>query len=83
MTDTIFKALDLVEPGDLVIYHGSITTYHGLWIAVPCSCARCQASDHLGLGDSPRYDLIDPWEPERLSPYHVRRMSITRSTACA
>ncbi|MFF9310128.1 hypothetical protein ACF1BS_04375 [Streptomyces sp. NPDC014748] len=82
MTDTtLFRSLELIEPGDLVLYHGSIDTSHGLWLAVPCPCRICRAVDAFGLADV-RFALIDPWG-ERPGPFHARRESITRSAACA
>ncbi|WP_155054557.1 hypothetical protein [Streptomyces blattellae] len=80
MSDTLIRSLDLIEPGDLVIYHGTITDLHGLWLAVPCPCRICRAVDALGLVDL-RFALVDPWG-ERSGPYHARRESITRSAAC-
>lgn len=80
MSDTLFRSLDLIEPGDLVIYHGSIESHHGLWLAVPCPCPVCRALDAFGVADL-RFVLVDPWG-ERSGPYHVRRESITRSAAC-
>lgn len=79
MSDTLFRGLDLIEPGDLVIYHGSIETHHGLWLALPCLCRNCEAADSLGLPRA-RFTLIDPWG-ERSGPHDVRRESITRSIA--
>ncbi|MHC3474665.1 hypothetical protein ACYF6T_39050 [Streptomyces sp. 7R007] len=81
MSDTLFRSLELIEPGDLVLYHGSITNLHGLWLAVPCPCRLCYAMDALGIPDI-RFALIDPWR-EQPGPVHVRRQSITRSVACA
>lgn len=81
MSDTLIRSLDLIEPGDLVDYHGSFTALHGLWLAVPCPCRTCAALDALGVPDV-RFALADPWG-ERSGPYHVRRESITRSAACA
>lgn len=80
MSDTLLRALDLIAPGDLVIYHGSIEDCHGLWLAIPCPCRICAAVDALGLPDV-RFALVDPWR-ERPGPYHARRASITRSIAC-
>lgn len=79
--DELFHSLDLIGPGDLVIYHGTLTDCHGLWLAVPCPCEICRAIDAFGLCDS-RFALIDPWG-EQSGPFHARRESITRSTACA
>jgi hypothetical protein len=78
--DTLFRSLDLIEPGDLVVYHGSIEDAHGLWLAIPCPCAICDALDEFGIPDL-RFALVDPWG-ELPGPYHVRRESITRSAAC-
>ncbi|MFD4343436.1 hypothetical protein ACFWQ6_00900 [Streptomyces coelicoflavus] len=77
--DTLFRSLDLIEPGDLVIYHGTLTDCHGLWLAVPCPCNLCHAMDRMGFTDL-RFALIDPWG-ERSGPVHARRTSITRSVA--
>ena len=77
--DTLFRSLDLIEPGDLVIYHGTITERHGLWLAIPCPCNLCNAMDAMGLTDL-RFALIDPWG-ELSGPLHARRESITRSVA--
>ncbi|HET6636807.1 MAG TPA: hypothetical protein VFH77_17450 [Streptomyces sp.] len=79
--DTLFGSLDLIEPGDLVIYHGSIEDRHGLWLAIPCPCEICLAADLLGIADC-RFALIDAWG-EQSGPHHARRESITRSAACA
>lgn len=79
MSDTLFRALDLIEPGALVIYHGSIEDCHGLWLAVPCPCRICERLDQLGFADT-RFALVDPWT-EAVGPVHARRESITRSTA--
>ncbi|MCW8103537.1 hypothetical protein [Streptomyces tauricus] len=79
MTDTLFRDADLIEDGDLVIYHGSITYCHGLYIATSCPCRNCALADYRGTDDV-RYSLSDPWgEYQRL--FHVRRQSITRSVA--
>lgn len=80
MPDSLIRALDLIAPGDLVIYHGSKQGCHGLWLAIPCPCRICEAVDALGIADV-RFALADPWGEEP-GPYHVRRVSITRSTAC-
>ncbi|MEU4173255.1 hypothetical protein AB0F46_41255 [Streptomyces sp. NPDC026665] len=80
MSDTLIRSLGLIEPGDLVIYTGSIPALHGLWLAVPCSCQICAAIDALGLPET-RFALADPWG-EQSGPHHVRRESITRSIAC-
>ncbi|WP_137991238.1 hypothetical protein [Streptomyces vilmorinianum] len=79
MSDALLSSLALIEPGDLVMYHGSIETHHGLWIAVPCACGICEQLDAFGLADI-RFALVDPWG-ERSGPHHVRRESITRSAA--
>ncbi|GHA01193.1 hypothetical protein ACFOOM_12345 [Streptomyces echinoruber] len=79
--DTLFRSIGLIGPGDLVIYHGSIQELHGLWLAIPCPCNTCRAFDRLGLPET-RFALADPWG-ELPGPLHVRRQSITRSTACA
>lgn len=81
MSDTLIRALDLIEPGDLVIYHGSIESHHGLWLAVPCGCGICVRLDAFGIPEV-RFALVDPWG-ERSGPHHARRESITRSAACA
>lgn len=82
MSDTLLRALDLIEPGDLVQYHGSITEKHGLYIAVPCTCPPCTFEDRLGRTDV-RYRLTDPFadDPDETVIYNVRRASITRSIA--
>ncbi|MCQ9178563.1 hypothetical protein KMT30_05870 [Streptomyces sp. IBSBF 2953] len=80
MSDTLIRALDLIEPGDLVIYHGSIEDCHGLWLALPCPCRICMAADAFGIPEV-RFALIDPWG-ERSGPFHARRCSITRSITC-
>lgn len=84
MSDTLFRALDLIEPDDLVIYHGSMTDRHGLYLARPCDCRRCVRHDHRG-NDDVRYRLIDPFEEDPDAPtlQCARRQSITRSTANA
>ncbi|MGW0582399.1 hypothetical protein ACWD25_42200 [Streptomyces sp. NPDC002920] len=86
MSDTLIRALDLIQPGDLVIYHGSIGHLHGLYLAQPCDCFWCVVGDRRaakgrpGSAD-PRYRLIDPWDPARTLRC-ARRESITRSAAC-
>lgn len=80
MTDTLIRSLDLIEPGDLVRYHGSIPGLHGLWLALPCACGICKAIDALGLPEA-RFALADPWG-ELTGPHHVRRHSLTLSIAC-
>ncbi|KAF0646572.1 MULTISPECIES: hypothetical protein [Streptomyces] len=86
MSDTLLRSLDLIEPGDLAHYHGSITDRHGLYLAVPCTCRRCLAADHAGVG-SPRYVLLDPYGEEdaelKVVAFPVRRRSIKRSNASA
>jgi hypothetical protein len=77
---TLIRSLDLIAPGDLVVYHGSIQNLHGLWLAIPCPCHLCKAFDGLGLVDV-RFALADPWG-DLPGPFHVRRNSITRSAAC-
>jgi hypothetical protein len=79
MSDMLFRGLDLIEPGDLVVYRGSIEKLHGLWLAIPCPCAVCQRLDEIGFPDV-RFCLVDPWG-ELSGPHHVRRESITRSIA--
>lgn len=81
MDATLFRFIELIEPGDLVVYHGSLTALHGLWLAVPCGCAICMRLDRFGIADV-RFALADPWG-EAPGPFHVRRASITRSAACA
>ncbi|WP_426568126.1 hypothetical protein [Streptomyces canus] len=86
MSDTLLRALDLIEPGDLVIYHGTVTTHHGLYIATPCDCRACVLADMRAArrgADSadPRYRLIDPWNLT-FTLRCARRESITRSAAC-
>ncbi|MFJ4735250.1 hypothetical protein ACIP6V_23750 [Streptomyces sp. NPDC088770] len=78
--DALFNSLNLIGPGDLVLYHGTLTDAHGLWLAMPCPCNICHAMDALGLPDV-RFALIDPWD-EQPGPFHARRASITRSAAC-
>lgn len=80
MSDALFRAIDLIEPGDLVIYHGSIRSLHGLWLALPCECRICQRLDALGFADL-RFALVDPWG-ELSGPHHARPESLTRSAAC-
>ncbi|MFB6620525.1 hypothetical protein ACFCV9_40940 [Streptomyces sp. NPDC056367] len=84
MSDTLFRALDLIEPGDLVLYHGSITDRHGLYLAIPCDCIPCVRDNHRGSNDV-RYRLTDPFEEEPDAPTLrcARRESLTRSTANA
>lgn len=81
MSDTLIRSLDLIEPGDLVVYHGSIRLLHGVaWVAIPCPCEVCGAFDRMGLPES-RFALADPWG-ELPGPHHVRRQSLSRSAAC-
>jgi hypothetical protein len=74
--DTLFASADLIEPGDLVRYHGSLPKYHGLYLATPCDCARCALRDARGLSDA-RYRLHDPYGEHERAPRCVRRISIT------
>lgn len=80
MSDSLFRSADVIESGDLVQYHGSITELRGLWLALPCRCRNCVAFDVIGLPDV-RFALADPWG-ELAGPHHVRRESLTRSAAC-
>ncbi|MEU1373006.1 hypothetical protein ABZ442_04990 [Streptomyces triculaminicus] len=80
--NTLFRSLDLIEPGDLVNYHGSLTDWHGLYIVELCNCGLCRIRDVV-QSDDVRYRLIDPWTERDATPRCVRRQSITRSTACA
>ncbi|MFE6461975.1 hypothetical protein ACFVP0_31525 [Streptomyces cinereoruber] len=84
MSITLFRALDLIEPGDLVLYHGSKPDFHGLYVARPCDCFYCAREDYLGATDT-RYRLSDPYteDPDALTLRCVRRTSITRSAANA
>ncbi|MFD9519689.1 hypothetical protein [Streptomyces sp. NPDC059979] len=84
MSDTLFRTLGLIEPGDLVLYHGSKSNYHGIYLAKPCPCFDCGRTDYLGLADA-RYGLTDPFseDPDALTLRCVRRQSITRSAANA
>lgn len=82
MFDSLFQLLDLIEPGDLVIYSGSLTDCHGLYIAQPCPCRRCLRRDACGSTDA-RYLLLNPWGDRDRDLFCVRRQSITRSAACA
>lgn len=77
--DTLFRLIDLIEPGDLVLYHGTIKDCHGFWLALPCPCRICDRADALGIVDV-RFALVDPWG-ELSGPIHARRESITRSIA--
>lgn len=79
--ETLINSLNLIQPGDLVHYHGSITPAHGLYLAHPCPCATCRLRFELAPANL-RYRLTDPWG-ERLGPQCVHRQSITRSTTCA
>ncbi|MFI0914191.1 hypothetical protein [Streptomyces abikoensis] len=78
--EDLLRTVDLIEPGDLVRYHGSIPEAHGFYLAHPCLCASCQFRATYSPTDI-RYLLIDPWG-EIPGPECVRRASITRSTAC-
>ncbi|MFE9881920.1 hypothetical protein [Streptomyces sp. NPDC005784] len=80
MSSTLFRGADLIESGDLVIYHGSKPDYHGLYIALPCPCRYCYIADVRGTPDA-RYALVDPWGEHPRGLVHVRRQSITRSVA--
>ncbi|MFD5427712.1 hypothetical protein [Streptomyces sp. NPDC127084] len=84
MSDTLLRTLDLIEPGDLVVYHGSITKHHGLYLARPCDCFHCVRADYLG-SDDVRYRLTDPYgtDPHALTLRCVRRQSVTRSAGNA
>ncbi|MEY2232796.1 hypothetical protein [Streptomyces sp. BF23-19] len=84
MSDTLFRTLGLIEPGDLVLYHGSIPEHHGIHLAQPCDCFHCGRADRLGIDDT-RYRLTDPFaeDPDACTVQHVRRKSITRSAANA
>ncbi|MGW6572002.1 hypothetical protein ACWGAN_07470 [Streptomyces sp. NPDC054945] len=84
MSDTLFRTLGLIEPGDLVLYHGSKPDYHGLYLARPCDCFDCGRADYFGIAD-PRYRLTDPFaeDPDALTLRCVRRASVTRSAANA
>jgi hypothetical protein len=81
MDTKFFRTIELIEPGDLVLYHGSIPSHHGLWLAIPCPCRVCRRLDEIGFPDV-RYALVDPWR-ELSGPHHVRPESITRSVACS
>lgn len=82
--DALLLSLDLIQPGDLVQYHGSQTAYHGLYLAEPCPCRACRVHDQYGTSD-PRYRLTDPYaaDPSKGVLFCARRESITRSTANA
>ncbi|OKJ48099.1 hypothetical protein AMK27_38850 [Streptomyces sp. CB02009] len=84
MSDTLLRTLDLVEPGDLVLYHGSKPECHGLYMARLCFCAHCGHADHVGSADT-RYHLTDPFaeDTDACVVHHVRRASITRSAVNA
>jgi hypothetical protein len=45
----LLRTLDLIEPGDLVVYHGSITDRHGLYLAKPCGLAHSGGVDAVIL----------------------------------
>ena len=75
--------IDRIEDGTLVIYHGTCTQEHGLKIARPCSCNHCLTVllfPQLAPNAQQRFELHDPWTGES-HVWHVRRRSITRSTA--
>lgn len=78
-TDVLFASLDLIEPGDLVLYHGSKTGEHGLFIAAPCECRYCYAGDRSGSTDT-RYRLESISTVGR-NLVHARRQSITAARA--
>lgn len=83
--DTLLRSLDLIEPGDLVIYHGHIDSAHGLYIATPCDCYWCRVADQRAAvrgpdSANPRYRLTDPWNPA-FTLRCARRESLTRSVA--
>ncbi|MFJ2004774.1 hypothetical protein [Streptomyces chartreusis] len=85
MSDTLLRSLELIEPGDLVLYHGTVANHHGLYIAVPCNCRACVLADVRAIrrgpdSANPRYRLIDPWNPD-FTLRCARRESITRSAA--
>lgn len=84
MSDTLFRTLDLIEPGDLVLYHGSKPDYHGLYLAWPCNCFDCARADYLGSADT-RYRLTDPFaeDPDAVTLRCARRGSVRRSDANA
>ncbi|KAB7850159.1 hypothetical protein [Streptomyces mobaraensis] len=86
MSESLFSALirslDIVEPGDLVIYHGSIPARHGFHIATPCVCPHCLLAGEYGSEDL-RYHLIDPWDETARPLRCVRPESITLcASAC-
>ncbi|MFI2078495.1 hypothetical protein [Streptomyces triculaminicus] len=57
----LFRSLDLIEPGDLVRYHGSIAAAHGLYLAAPCSCPVCDIRLRLTPDDTlNRLQLTEP-----------------------
>ncbi|MGY3340975.1 hypothetical protein ACVW0K_007168 [Streptomyces filamentosus] len=84
MSDTLFRTLGLIEPGDLVHYHGSIPSHHGLYLAYPCDDFTCARGDVHGSADV-RYRLTDPFseDPDATALRCVRGLSITRSDANA
>lgn len=63
MSNTLFRSLGLIEPGDLVQYHGSLTDAHGLYLAYPCTCPPCRNADKFGDRDT-RYLLMDPFDAD-------------------
>lgn len=73
MSDSLIAALDLVLPGDLVTYHGSVTDAHGLYFAQPCDCSHCARGDRKGTA-RPRYLLTAVEDGAQVQ--HVRRLSI-------
>lgn len=73
MSNDLIAALDLIGPGDLVIYHGSLVEAHGLYFAQPCACIHCVRGDRLGKSDT-RYLLTAVADGARL--HHARRQSI-------
>lgn len=79
-SSALFRSADLIENGDLVLYHGSKTDRHGLYIALPCPCRYCMLADARGVPDA-RYALLDPWGEDPRGLHHVRRQSMTRSAA--
>ena len=78
-TDLLFASLDLIEPGELVLYHGSKTGEHGLFLATPCECRHCFAGDQSGDTDT-RYRLQSISTVGR-DLVHARRDSVTAARA--
>jgi hypothetical protein len=67
---------DRLAPGTPVVYHGSIHSQYGRWLAEPCACRRClRAMEHGMFLD--RYELLDLDGQRGVYPHHVRRQSIT------